>query len=260
MKKIRSTVLACGFVFTFGSHALAAEENVNQVGNSEEIIQNLEVKDLSIIIEESRDYIEQGYIDLILKIVELKEENPTLSNEEIQGILNRDILRSSITHKFGTDLISISSISDSLGRAWDDLTAAEKRLVVTYPQEALIVKRAQSKTDRLVGIHYPGWIDGDEGNAYRHALWNAIMSRDAGKNMAELFATAHENQGLTDAQHRYQVWNGFNGLQHKNMDLHNNQMGRNLFNGWLDNLLTDGSLSSRVKNAIQDGKAKILVK
>lgn len=141
------------------------------------------------------------------------------------------------------------------------LTAAEKNLIAEYPADAVLVKAAQSRTDTLVNVNYPDWKDGDKGNAYRHALWNAIMSRDISKTKAELFATAHENHGLTDAQYlAIDPWNGFNGLQHKNMDLHNNKMGRDCYNGGLDKLLTDASLSQRVKNAIDAGKAKILVK
>lgn len=244
MKKITSTVLACSFAFALGSHTLAADEGVNQVGNSEEINQNLEVKDINTIIEENREYLKQEDIDLILKVVELKEENPALSDEEIVELAFPNF------QTFG--------VLSSAGKVWNNLTAQEKNLVAKYPADAVLVKAAQSRTDNLADRNYPNWKDGDKGNAYRHALWNAIMSRDIGKTNAELFASAHENHGYTDAQYKAEVWEGFNGLQHRAMDLHNNKMGRDCYNGGLDKLLTDASLSQRVQNAITAGKAKIL--
>lgn len=55
-------------------------------------------------------------------------------------------------------------------KTWTNLTAAEKKLVVLFPADALLVKAAQSKTDKLTSERYPKWKDGDKGNAFRHAL------------------------------------------------------------------------------------------
>lgn len=246
MKKITSTVLACGIVFTLGSNVLAAEENLNEFKSNDELIQDQEAEDISTVVEENLEYLEQEYIDLIFTIVQTKEENPTLSDEEIVDILFPNV--------------QTFSVLSSAGKIWSSLTAKEKSLTTKYPQDAVRVKAAQTRTDWLVNSNYPNWKDGDKGNAYRHAVWNALMSRDIGKTKAELFASAHEDHGLTDAKYKAQVWNGFNGLQHRAMDLHNNKMGRDCYNGGLDSLLSDASLSQRVKNKISEGKAIILVK
>ena len=54
----------------------------------------------------------------------------------------------------------------------------EKWLVALYPAEALLVKAAQSRTDKITSERYPNWIDGDKGNAFRHALWDGLTQME----------------------------------------------------------------------------------
>lgn len=54
----------------------------------------------------------------------------------------------------------------------------------------------------------------DESDAFRHALWNALMVRDMGESLAEEFATNHEIFDKKQTQRQ------------KDMDMHNNKAGR----------------------------------
>lgn len=64
---------------------------------------------------------------------------------------------------------------------------------------------------------------GDRSDAFRHGIWNAEMTILIGKEKAELFATAHEDKDTTGNE-----TDGFTKEEHKNMDLHNNEVGRNI--------------------------------
>lgn len=76
---------------------------------------------------------------------------------------------------------------------------------------------ATEQTDRKFG--YSGL--GDRSDAFRHGIWNAEMTVLIGKEKAELFATAHEDKDVTGDES-----DGFPKTAHKDMDLHNNEVGR----------------------------------
>lgn len=65
------------------------------------------------------------------------------------------------------------------------------------------------------------YADGNEGNAYQHAYWNALMVKSIGVWAAEQIATAHEtgHPAGPDSPHGYgTIWS--------EMDLYNNLVGR----------------------------------
>ncbi|UHA75147.1 DUF6973 domain-containing protein [Paenibacillus sp. 481] len=192
-------------------------------------------------------YMTQSDIQFIHNIIELKKANPQLSTEEL----------SNIVFPVRSGVASLRSISSG----WAALNAAEKSLAIEYPAQALIVNLAKTNTDKITRDQYPGWIDGDKGNAFRHALWNAIMSVTIGKDLAEKFATAHENNGLTIVQQLAQSWHGFNGIEHKSMDMHNNLKGRDCVktSEFLSSV-TNTELAKRVQKKIDNNELIILVK
>ncbi|MBE1557166.1 DUF6973 domain-containing protein [Sporosarcina limicola] len=249
MKKIASTALALSLALSIGSQTSLAAGKEREIPFENPGLEQLQGKDINTIIEENQDNLTQADIDLSLLIIKLKEENLEISTDALVGLVESNF--SGEIQAFG--------VLESAGKTWSNLTAAEKWLVALHPADALLVKAAQSRTDKITSERYPNWKDGDKGNAFRHALWNAQMARNIGKNLAEQFATAHENHGLTDAEYKAQVWFGFNGLEHKNMDLHNNKMGRDCFY-WYDIAPFDSTLADRVDAKIKNGEAKILVK
>ena len=64
---------------------------------------------------------------------------------------------------------------------------------------------------------------GDRSDAFRHGIWNAEMTILIGAEKAELFATAHEDKDASGVES-----DGHTKLEHKNMDLHNNSVGRQI--------------------------------
>lgn len=145
----------------------------------------------------------------------------------------------------------------SAGETWNSLTPSEKLLVVLYPSDAIVVKACQEATDEYTNQYYYGWTDGDEENAFRHALWNAMMTAAIGRTQAENFATAHEAWPEEDLRNA-EPWNGFDAFQHKAMDLHNNQKGRDCVK-WYEIFITDNTLITRVLEKINNGEMVILV-
>jgi len=109
--------------------------------------------------------------------------------------------------------------------------------------------------DVITNSRYPNWKDGDRGNAFRHALWNAIMALNITKTKAEIFANAHEDVGMTDAELMYDEWNGYNGLMHKSMDLHNNAKGRDCVSWYeVPYAVTNTDLANRVQEKMNNGE------
>lgn len=149
--------------------------------------------------------------------------------------------------------------SGTLSSTWDTLTNSEKLLVVKYPVAALIVHSAQKETDEFLTSKY-GYnrhIDGAQSNAYRHSLWNAIMTSDLNNRaLAESFATAHED--YPDTTLLNQIWMGHNGLAHKSMDLLNNQIGRDCVY-WYELYPSSTILSTRVISKLTNNQMKLLV-
>lgn len=62
-------------------------------------------------------------------------------------------------------------------------------------------------------------------NAFRHALWNVLISRKVNKKLKNLSKSAHFAKKFTDLYEKVTQ----NELLDEQMDLHNNQIGRNLF-------------------------------
>lgn len=144
---------------------------------------------------------------LIKEIQNIKSAHPEYKEERILEILDEQHPRT----KRG--LIDI----------WNVLTDSEKRLCVCYPFDALKVNTAKniatSQTELKFG--YNGL--GDWSDAFRHGMWNAEMTVLIGKEKAELFATAHEDKDVTGNES-----DGYPKVVHRDMDLHNNEIGRNI--------------------------------
>lgn len=136
-------------------------------------------------------------------------------------------------------------------------TDTEKLLMALYPTQALAVYQCAIRADEITWEYYPGWNDGDEGNAFRHAMWNALMKRRFGSDRwAEMWANAHE--AFPDEVLAAQHWNGFDAFQHREMDLHNNELGRNCVQ-WYEFWISDDEIAERIIEKIKNGEGMILV-
>lgn len=111
------------------------------------------------------------------------------------------------------------------------LTEEEKTLIKVYPSHAYMAredaKKAGQLTDQYWGRNATN-ADVTRANAFKHAVWNALMVRDIGMQYAELFAYAHEAPHLYNMnEYRPQMTNAVTTIHEGTiMDLQNNERGR----------------------------------
>lgn len=150
---------------------------------------------------------QSAFEEMINEIETIKSENPGLSENEILELMDN-------RHSSSLDERGIIDI-------WNALTDSEKTLCIRYPFDALKVNTARNiateQTERKFG--YNGL--GDRSDAFRHGIWNAEMTVLIGSEKAELFATAHEDKDVTGNES-----DGYPKTEHRDMDLHNNEVGR----------------------------------
>lgn len=150
--------------------------------------------------------------ELIREIEDIKKEHPVYTEDDILRIMNE---RHATTH----DEEDAKGIID----IWNALTESEKKLCIRYPFDALKVNIAKNIATNQTEIKFGRNGLGDKSDAFRHGIWNAEMTILIGKEKAELFATAHEDKDITGTES-----DGFPKTAHRDMDLHNNEIGRNL--------------------------------
>lgn len=164
----------------------------------------------SPVASEEPQFSNEEWGSFIDEIIQIKEENPGKSDEEIVAIISASVKARDVESR---------GISDT----WNALTDSEKVLCVKYPLAALKVNEARNiaseQTVRKFG--YSGL--GDRSDAFRHGMWNAEMTILIGAEKAELFATAHEDKDTTGNES-----DGYSKEAHKNMDLNNNAVGREI--------------------------------
>lgn len=139
---------------------------------------------------------------IVEKILELKATFPEMEDEEIEIQIEKE-----------------KGISD----IWNALTPAEKKLVIRYPFAALDVNKAKNIALEQTEERFEENGLGNRSDAFRHGLWNAEMTILIGEDKAEMFATAHEDKDVSGIES-----DGYTKVEHKNMDLHNNSVGRNI--------------------------------
>lgn len=191
-------------------------------------------------------------IEFIEGIELIKKQNKGKSADEIADSINWDSFSS-------TTSVAVRAMSSgSLYEEFNKLTPTEKKLVVLYPKEALIVKSCAKVADEWTSKYFPKWKDGDKGNAYRHAYWNASMkiTFNSGTN-AKMWADAHE--AWPDSVLKGQSWNGFTAYQHRAMDYHNNEKGRDCIK-WYELFVSETTIHNRIITKINNKEMSILVK
>ena len=139
---------------------------------------------------------------IVETIVEFKTKFPEMSEEEIEIQIEKE-----------------KGISD----IWNTLTPSEKKLVIRYPFAAIDVNKAKNIAIKQTESRFGENGLGNQSDAFRHGLWNAEMTILIGKDKAEMFATAHEDKDVSGVES-----DGYTKIEHRNMDLHNNEIGREM--------------------------------
>lgn len=171
------------------------------------------VQSIAAPLETQTDLLVQdqdSFKSLIDTIILEKEQFPTLGEDELLEHL--DI-------KFNNREFNNRGITD----IWNVLTDSEKKLVIRYPLDALKVNTAKNIATNQTEIKFGRNGLGDKSDAFRHGIWNAEMTILIGSKKAELFATAHEDKDVSGNE-----TDGFSKIAHKEMDLHNNEIGRQI--------------------------------
>jgi len=119
---------------------------------------------------------------------------------------------------------------------FDNLTRFQK---LDYLHSAFLAREySQIYFENSLKVQYNG-----KGDAYRHTLWNALGAAKLGETLMEQLTNAHEVPDFGQPA---------NPLLEKSMDLHNNQIGRNIANQSIFMLMM------KVKFAVDAGKTKYL--
>ena len=123
---------------------------------------------------------------------------------------------------------------------------AEKALAKNDYIAAYQVNESKKITEKYIDKTYgrENDFDGTQVNAYRHAMWNAVMTDKIGEEKAKKFADAHE-----------QFPN--NPVEHMEMDLHNNELGRRIAIEYAGQGYD--VFSQKIQEAINNGEAKVII-
>ena len=126
------------------------------------------------------------------------------------------------------------------------LSTVEQVLAVAYPEEAARFHMARKKADELTLKIYKQEGNGtDIANAFKHIYWSAYATSKVGEDYARLFTHAHE----------FGWWSeNANNQEAMKMDLHNNQLGREIGKD-----PTTRDLEEAVLLSIIEGKAAVLI-
>ncbi|ABR50745.1 hypothetical protein Amet_4677 [Alkaliphilus metalliredigens QYMF] len=177
---------------------------------------------------------------------DIKERNPKLSDEKLIRLIDE-------TLSLENDIMVKSIIYPS---GWSNLTTAEKIFIVANPLLVNPIQLAVNDANYCTKQYYGHNLVGDPSDAYRHAVWNALMakyigaitSKSTGISKAAAFATAHEDYPSSVLQEKSKnsngVLDGYTLLDHKDMDLYNNKKGRDIFD--LNSTLVSTALAKKV--------------
>ncbi len=90
------------------------------------------------------------------------------------------------------------------------------------------------------------WLDNNgQRDAFRHAYWNALLTKNFGENWTKQFTTAHEGVPGNEADREA-------------MDLYNNEVGRAIATA--NPNASDAELAKLVSQAVNDGKMVVIDK
>ncbi|GAA3959385.1 hypothetical protein GCM10023085_47270 [Actinomadura viridis] len=143
-------------------------------------------------------------------------------------------------------------IAKQLGKDPREVTASEKEALDSLVRSQGIKGLLMFENDFGAAANPPpnwapkgGWQDG-HGDAWRHAYWNALMTRDFGAEWTERFTVAHEriaddNPGPREA-----------------MDLYNNEVGRRIALQHPD--ATNEELAKYIRQAVDGGQMVVIGK
>lgn len=187
-------------------------------------------------------------------IESLKANNPQLSVEELIAVLDK-FFEGSLSIQQESSLMLGQNMNPAyvevIRSEWDRLNNYEKALIVSSPANAYLTKITRTKAFDYTKSEYSRNGLGDRSDAFRHAIWNALMSKYVSELWAYQFGTAHEQK--SEAELNKIAKDGNREREHQKMDLHNNREGRDCWH-WNDSILytSDAELIQRVREKFKN--------
>lgn len=230
-------------------------ESLEELSEYNEIIDKETGKRLETV-EEVKEYLErQGYnykdefAEICTDIEEYKNENKDANVVEVVEIINDEIKEDEVSSNIFTGK-KVRAISYD---AWTELTAAEKLLVVSDPESALMTQACAQDAYKWTKSKFGHNGLGDKSDGFRHGCWNALMTRDISRLWAKAYATAHEAKSEEELEKK--ASDGYKEKVHRKMDLHNNAVGRDCIE-WYDvwPFCSDKELRERVSDKLTNDK------
>ena len=216
------------------------------------------IEDVEKALTEKGYPINNEFATLCKEIDNYRCEN---SSEDIKNVVKHFNSKAGLKEKSKKKrLISFSSGTAAYALSYSDwtrLTTSEKLLIASDPKAALMTnslsKVAYKWTQEKFG--YNGL--GDKSDGFRHGVWNALMTRDISRSWASAYATAHED--IPQAELQKKDSDGYYKYQHKSMDLHNNQVGRDQI-AWYEFFFNcgDSTVKSRISAKLTNKSADII--
>ncbi|MGS2741321.1 DUF6973 domain-containing protein [Sinomicrobium sp. M5D2P17] len=126
-------------------------------------------------------------------------------------------------------------------------------LFAKHPLMLIPTAKATTRSLRIAGNLFPKKHRGNgRANAFRHALWNILIAREAMKWNGSREKSLDWAKTITDWHEEFAP----NKELAKVMDLHNNAIGREIFETWPHNEkdLSDSNITAYLKNAIAESK------
>ncbi|MDB0025580.1 hypothetical protein N9E92_00100 [Polaribacter sp.] len=127
---------------------------------------------------------------------------------------------------------------------WRELTQKEKEIFKLYPAAAIILNRNRTIAEQRTILNYGNNGLNDNSDAFRHAYFNALNSRDMGKWLAKKLSDAHESETPT-------IWS-----LEVQMDLFNNNIGHQVGHDFPND--NDIQIGNTIKDKINNGLGRYL--
>lgn len=249
MNKISKVIVSILVVSTFMLNSVVAFADNND-------LENLRNEDLGNVarsteVKANTDGISYG---ALLKITDIEilynkvnkfiEKNPDATEDDINIFLKKEMKKKYLSGKKQIDSSSSNEMVTLSYYSPTDLNPLEQALYDQNPWKGLQALWEGNKAVNEAQERYNGSLHNDNGDAFRHAYWNAMMVKHIDYSWAYDWATAHEEGA-----------EGQPAIEGK-MDLYNNMMGRLIGNA--NKSKSDEEIADIIQEAVRNGEMKII--
>lgn len=256
MKSLKIIMLSTTVALFLSPLNVNAQENddIRDYSPSELINFSKRVNNLNVEADNEREYLTDTQVENIpvgkyLQVYdELNRENMLTENTtELNELVAEKLVEQS------SPLLTKSYLPDS----YENLTDKEKELVKRHPLEAIVYYQKSTQAMEVSNsIYSENQLYQGNGDAFRHAYWNAILVKAYGNQTsgntekkalhgverANAWTTAHEQNS--------------SGVD-KEMDLHNNNVGR--YHAYLNFNKSDKNLENDLVKMVNEGQMARIV-